>query len=46
MARMPMRRAAAAGRAIEQCDSNLAARQISERLDKERLGGGGRGLGR
>jgi hypothetical protein len=46
MARMPVRRAAAAGRAIEQRDADLAARQIGERLDEERLGGRWRGLGR
>jgi putative transposase len=46
MARMPVRRAAAPRRAIEQRDADLAARQIGERLDEERLGGGRRGLGR
>ena len=43
MARMPVRRAAAPRRAIEQRDADLAAREIGERLDEERLGGGRRG---
>src|SRR5215211_1535750 len=46
MARMPVRRAAASGRAIEHRDSNLAARQVGERLDEKRLGSRRRGLGR
>src|SRR5438105_7462237 len=46
MARMPVRRAAAPRRAIEQRDADLATRQIGERLDEERLQGGRRGLGR
>ena len=41
-----MRRAAAPRRAIEQRDADLAARQIGERLDEERLGAARRGLGR
>jgi hypothetical protein len=46
MARMPVQRAAAPRRAIEQRDADLAARQIGEWLDEKRLGGGRRGLGR
>jgi hypothetical protein len=36
MARMPVRRAAAPRRAIEQRDADLAARQIGERLNSEK----------
>src|SRR5215831_3822989 len=46
MARMPVRRAAAPRRAIEQRDADLAAWQIGERLNEKRRGGGRRGLGR
>ena len=46
MARMPVRGTAAPRRAIEQRDADLAARQIGERLNEQRLGGRRRGLGR
>jgi hypothetical protein len=46
MARMAVRRTAAPRRAIEQDDADLAAREIGERLDEERLGSDRRGLGR
>jgi hypothetical protein len=43
---MAVWRAAAPRRAIEHRDADLAARQIGERLDEERLGGARRGLSR